>query len=259
LVHTLVTKDVTSPMYKWPNETHLTKTKGAARTLFPRHGLHPRLQAIKLLASQTYQLKRTKGQPTPHPTTSHDLHLVDIRHSVELSGICGCGWFLKLQHLNLLLKGGDHCCPLLKLEVLRLSTPHGRRLAVDEHSSTRAQPCWGDGMRPSTHGPDPKAEVYYYREEHSHASAARAHVRWWCCTHCMRPSAYAIAWQFWRCYATSWTSIACTWPSQPCRHWSGALEVKHGLKALLPHEIFLIPNREKRNGHHGGSGETTLI
>jgi hypothetical protein len=50
----------------------------------------------------------------------HDLLLVDIRDSVGLSGVYGCEWFLKQQHLNLLLKGGDHCCPLLDLEVLLL-------------------------------------------------------------------------------------------------------------------------------------------
>jgi hypothetical protein len=61
--------------------------------LFSRHGLHPRLQAIKLLASLTYPLKITKGQ---------------------------CGWHLELEHLELLLESGDRRCPLLKLEVLLL-------------------------------------------------------------------------------------------------------------------------------------------
>jgi hypothetical protein len=37
-----------------------------------------------------------------------------------------------------------------------------------------------------------------------------------------------------------------------------ALEVGHGLKALLPHGIFLIPNWEKRDRHHCGSGKATL-
>jgi hypothetical protein len=96
------------------------KNKRGTRTWFPRHGLHPRLQAIKLLVSLTYPLKITKGQTTPHPDMSHNLLLVDIRHDVGLRGCCGCGWCLKLQHLNLLLKGGNHCCPLLKLELLLL-------------------------------------------------------------------------------------------------------------------------------------------
>jgi hypothetical protein len=95
------------------------KQKGT-RTLFSRHGLYPRLQAIKLLASLTYPLKRTKGQPTPHPITSHDLVLIDIRHNVGLGGVCGCEWCLKLQHLMLLLKGGNHYFPLLELEFLLL-------------------------------------------------------------------------------------------------------------------------------------------
>jgi hypothetical protein len=77
-----------------------------------------RLQAIKLLASLTYPLKIIKGLPTPHPIMSHDLLLVDIRLNIRLSG--GCGWCLKLKHLKLLLKGGDHRCPLLELEVLLL-------------------------------------------------------------------------------------------------------------------------------------------
>jgi hypothetical protein len=38
-----------------------------------------------------------------------------------------------------------------------------------------------------------------------------------------------------------------------------ALEIRHSLKVLLPHGIFLILNREKHNRHHGGSGEATLI
>jgi hypothetical protein len=37
-----------------------------------------------------------------------------------------------------------------------------------------------------------------------------------------------------------------------------AVEVRHGLQVLLPHGIFLIPNGEKHDGHHGGSGEATL-
>jgi hypothetical protein len=55
-----------------------TKNKRSTRTLLPCHGLHPRLQAIKLLASLTYSLKITKGQTMPHPDTFHNLHLVDI-------------------------------------------------------------------------------------------------------------------------------------------------------------------------------------
>jgi hypothetical protein len=38
----------------------------------------------------------------------------------------------------------------------------------------------------------------------------------------------------------------------------GALEVRHGFKALLPHGIFLILNREKCNGQCGSSGEAAL-
>jgi hypothetical protein len=37
---------------------------------------------IKLLASLTYPLKIRNGQPTPHPITSHELLLIDIRHSI---------------------------------------------------------------------------------------------------------------------------------------------------------------------------------
>jgi hypothetical protein len=37
-----------------------------------------------------------------------------------------------------------------------------------------------------------------------------------------------------------------------------ALEVRHGLKALLPHGIFMIPNQEKHDQHYGGSSEVTL-
>jgi hypothetical protein len=37
-----------------------------------------------------------------------------------------------------------------------------------------------------------------------------------------------------------------------------ALEVRYGLKTLLPHRIFLILNQEKCDRHHCGSGEATL-
>jgi hypothetical protein len=37
-----------------------------------------------------------------------------------------------------------------------------------------------------------------------------------------------------------------------------ALEVGHGLKSLLPHLVFLIPNRENHDGHRGGSSEAAL-
>jgi hypothetical protein len=57
----------------------------------------------------------------PHPDTSHNLHLIDIRHGVELnSGCYGGRWHLKLKHLNLQLKRGNHRCPLLKLKLLLL-------------------------------------------------------------------------------------------------------------------------------------------
>jgi hypothetical protein len=39
------------------------------KILFSHHGLHPRLQATKILASLTHLLKRAKGQSIPHPTT----------------------------------------------------------------------------------------------------------------------------------------------------------------------------------------------
>jgi hypothetical protein len=57
----------------------------------------------------------------PHPDTSSNLHPIDIRHDVRLNSECGrCRWNLKLKHLNMLLKRGNHRCPLLKLEVLLL-------------------------------------------------------------------------------------------------------------------------------------------
>jgi hypothetical protein len=37
-----------------------------------------------------------------------------------------------------------------------------------------------------------------------------------------------------------------------------ALEVRHGLNALLPHWVFLILNQEKHDRHHGDSGKVTL-
>jgi hypothetical protein len=57
----------------------------------------------------------------PHPNTSPNLHLIDIWYGVELnSGWCGYRWNLKLKHLNLLLKRGNHHYPRLKIEVLLL-------------------------------------------------------------------------------------------------------------------------------------------
>jgi hypothetical protein len=57
----------------------------------------------------------------PHPDMPPNLHLIDIWHGVGLnSGCYGCRWHLKLKHLNLLLKRGNHRCPLHKLEVLLL-------------------------------------------------------------------------------------------------------------------------------------------
>jgi hypothetical protein len=35
-------------------------------------------------------------------------------------------------------------------------------------------------------------------------------------------------------------------------------KVRHGLKALLPHGVFLVPNQEKRDGHRGGSDKVAL-
>jgi hypothetical protein len=38
----------------------------------------------------------------------------------------------------------------------------------------------------------------------------------------------------------------------------GALEVRHGLKVLLPHEVLLITNREERDRHLSGSDEVAF-
>jgi hypothetical protein len=62
------------------------KNKRDTRTLLSHHGSHPMLQAIKLLVSLTYPLKITKGQTTLHPDMPHNLLLIDIQHSVGLSG-----------------------------------------------------------------------------------------------------------------------------------------------------------------------------
>jgi hypothetical protein len=51
----------------------------------------------------------------------HNLLLIDIRHCVGLSGCYGWGWLLELEHLELLLESGNHCCLLLELEVLLLN------------------------------------------------------------------------------------------------------------------------------------------
>jgi hypothetical protein len=89
-------------------------------TLFSHHRLQSRLQAIKLLISLTYPLKTTKHQSISSPTTHHDLLLVDIQHDIGLSGVYRCEGHLKLQHLKLLLNGGDHYNPLVELEILLL-------------------------------------------------------------------------------------------------------------------------------------------
>jgi hypothetical protein len=115
------------------------KNKRVTRTLFSCHGLYLRLQAIKLLARLTYPIKITKGQSTLHSNKSHHLLHVDIRHYVGLSGCCGrcgCRWHLKLKHLKLLLKSGDHHYPLLELEVLLLDVVlevYDRVRAVVQH------------------------------------------------------------------------------------------------------------------------------
>jgi hypothetical protein len=58
------------------------KSKRSTGALFSCYGLHPRLQAIKLLASLTYPLKITKGHPLPNLDTPPNLHLIDIRHGM---------------------------------------------------------------------------------------------------------------------------------------------------------------------------------
>jgi hypothetical protein len=131
----LVTQELHDICTSSQNETRISKTKGAARTLFSRRGLYLRLQAIKLLDSLTYPLKMTKGQPTLHPNMSHDLVLVDIRHRIELSGVLRCRWRLKL-----LLKSGNHRYPLLELKILHLDGV----LEVHNHVGTGVHLLTGD-------------------------------------------------------------------------------------------------------------------
>jgi hypothetical protein len=71
--------------------------------------------------SNTQGVTITKGQTIPHPDTSHNLCLVNIRHDVRLnSRCCERRWHLKLKHMNLLLKKGDRRCLLFNLKVLLL-------------------------------------------------------------------------------------------------------------------------------------------
>jgi hypothetical protein len=60
---------------------------------------HPRLQAIKLLASLTYPLKITKGQPNSHPPHQHPTRCraqwglrVRVVPEVEALGATTQGW-----------------------------------------------------------------------------------------------------------------------------------------------------------------------
>jgi hypothetical protein len=96
------------------------KQKGTG-TLFSHRELHLRLQAIKLLPSLTYPLKKIEGHSTTHTCLSHHLLLKNIRHCVRLSGCCRRGWHLKLKHLKLLLESGNHHCPLLKVKIFLLN------------------------------------------------------------------------------------------------------------------------------------------
>jgi hypothetical protein len=48
------------------------------------------------------------------------VHFFNYVHCVRLNGCCGCGWCLKLKHLELLLESGDRHCPLLDFKVLLL-------------------------------------------------------------------------------------------------------------------------------------------
>jgi hypothetical protein len=80
----------------------------------------------------------------------------------------------KLQQL--LLEVGNHLCPLLKLDVLRLHVV----LKVDDHVSTDHHLLTSDveqhmGIVPVAHGPHLKVDVHHCGGWHSHTSASEAH------------------------------------------------------------------------------------
>jgi hypothetical protein len=62
-----VTLCVTCHFYKWSRWNPPIKNKMGTRTLFSRRGSHPRLQAIKLLASLT---QSTQNFVSPNPTST---------------------------------------------------------------------------------------------------------------------------------------------------------------------------------------------
>jgi hypothetical protein len=63
----MVTSGVTCHLYRWSRWNPPIKNKMGTRTLFLCRGLHPRLQAIKLLASLT---QSTQNFVSSHPTST---------------------------------------------------------------------------------------------------------------------------------------------------------------------------------------------
>jgi hypothetical protein len=141
----------------------------------------------------------------PHLDTSHNLHLIDIWHDIRLNnGCCRCRC-----HLNLLLKRGNHRCPLLKLEVLLLIG------VLEVYDRVSARPHWGDSTWLSTLGPSLKEELYHHGEGHSHTLAVWARVTWRCGALHKQPYTGAARWWSWRWCATGRMGIEHTRPLQP--------------------------------------------
>jgi hypothetical protein len=100
--------------------------------------------------------------------------------------------------------------------------------------------------------------VHHYGGWHSHASASQSPVRWW--WHSPRTSSdkYAAA-GCPRGVVLEVEQVLCvlgqrSHPGMEVR----ALEVGHGLKMLLPYEVLLIPNWEKRDRQCCSIGEVVL-
>jgi hypothetical protein len=110
------TSGVRCHLYTWSRWNPPIKNKMGMRTLFSRRGLHPRLQAIKLLDSLT---QSTPNFVSSHPTSTPPSHHQRLM-CIDLLGVGRLRCCLHLMLQQLLLKVGDHLRPLLNLGILRL-------------------------------------------------------------------------------------------------------------------------------------------
>jgi hypothetical protein len=178
---------VTCHLYKWLRWNLPIKNKMGTRTLLSRRGLHPRLQAIKLLASLT---QSTQNFVSPHPIVMRpSSHQRPTWHQSPRGRQAQV--VVVPEVLTATARGRQSFPPSPQAwhpvsprgsqggrsRGYGYPPPHEQCRATYRCSSIHARRHSGNGKSPVARGPTLKVVINHYGGWHSHASSSQSPMR----------------------------------------------------------------------------------